>query len=124
MWIGQVFYSISTTFLKCSICVTLLRIAVKRLHRIIIWSTIIFTIIAMLYNTIGVFIICMPLTAIWDNHGKCLIPFLMSLAYVVSISAVVTDWICAILPIFMLYKSNMKRSTKVSVTIILGLAVL
>jgi hypothetical protein len=124
MWIGQVFYSISIIFIKCSICVTLLRITIIKVHRIIIWGTIIFTTVVMLYNTIGVFIICIPLTAIWDNHGKCFIPFLMSLAYTVSISAVISDWICAILPIFILYKSSMKKATKISVTIILGLAVL
>jgi hypothetical protein len=44
--------------------------------------------------------------------------------YLVSTSAVITDWICALLPIFMLYKSNMKKATKVSVSIILGLAAL
>jgi hypothetical protein len=44
--------------------------------------------------------------------------------YVVSASAVIIDWICALLPVFMLYKSNMKKATKISVSIILGLAAL
>ena len=124
MWIGQVFYSLSLTPIKASICVTLLRIAVTKTHRIIVWATLIFTIVTMLYHTIGTFFACMPITANWDDRTKCSLPFLMSVGYMVSLSAVVSDWICAILPIFMLYKSHMRKATKVSVSIILGLGIL
>ncbi|KAG7003733.1 hypothetical protein FOFC_19229 [Fusarium oxysporum] len=123
-WIGQVFYSLSLTPIKASICVTLLRIAVTKTHRIIVWATLIFTIVTMLYHTIGTFFACMPITANWDDRTKCSLPFLMSVGYMVSLSAVVSDWICAILPIFMLYKSHMRKATKVSVSIILGLGIL
>ncbi|KAM0336969.1 hypothetical protein ACHAPQ_003555 [Fusarium lateritium] len=44
--------------------------------------------------------------------------------YLMSSAAVVTDWVCAVLPIFMLYKSQMKATTKVSVGVVLGLAAL
>ncbi|PCD26476.1 hypothetical protein AU210_012901 [Fusarium oxysporum f. sp. radicis-cucumerinum] len=124
VWIGQVFYSLSLTPIKASICVTLLRIAVTKTHRIIVWATLIFTIVTMLYHTIGTFFACMPITANWDDRTKCSLPFLMSVGYMVSLSAVVSDWICAILPIFMLYKSHMRKATKVSVSIILGLGIL
>ncbi|KAF5595178.1 integral membrane protein PTH11 [Fusarium subglutinans] len=124
MWIGQIIYDFSLTPLKSSICVTLLRIAVTKTHRIIVWATLIFTIITMMYNTIGTFFACMPISANWNDRRNCSVPFIMSLGYVVSISAVITDWICAILPIFMLYKSHMRKATKVSVSIILGLAAL
>ncbi|KAF4338087.1 integral membrane protein PTH11 [Fusarium beomiforme] len=123
-WIGQTLYCISLIPLKCSICVTLLRIAVTKLHRIIVWGTIIFTIVTLFYNVIGGFVGCRPLSASWDNRGNCSIPFLMSIAYVATVGAVISDWICAILPVFMLYKSNMRRATKVSVSIILGLGAL
>ncbi|KAF5962960.1 integral membrane protein PTH11 [Fusarium bulbicola] len=124
MWIGQLIYSFSLTPLKSSICVTLLRIAVTKTHRIIVWATLVFTIITMMYSTIGTFFACMPISANWTDREKCSLPFLISLGYVVSISAVISDWICAILPIFMLYKSHMRKATKVSVSIILGLAAL
>ncbi|KAG5807325.1 hypothetical protein H9Q74_008262 [Fusarium xylarioides] len=87
-------------------------------------ATLIFTIVTMMYNTIGTFFACMPISANWNDREKCSVPFLISLGYVVSISAVISDWICAILPIFMLYKSHMRKATKVSVSIILGLAAL
>ncbi|KAF5670155.1 integral membrane protein PTH11 [Fusarium circinatum] len=119
-------YQLNTSANKdeSSICVTLLRIAVTKTHRIIVWATLVFTIITMMYNTIGTFFACMPISANWTDREKCSLPFLISLGYVVSISAVISDWICAILPIFMLYKSHMRKATKVSVSIILGLAAL
>ncbi|RBR26118.1 uncharacterized protein FIESC28_01146 [Fusarium coffeatum] len=122
MWIGQTIYSMSLIPLKCSICVTLLRIAVTKLHRIIVWGTIIFTIVTMLYNVIATFAACVPITANWEKRGICLLPVIMSTGYTVSISAVISDWTCAVLPVFMLYKSNMRRTTKISVSIVLGLA--
>lgn len=123
-WIGQTLYCLSLIPLKCSIYVTLLRIAVTEVHRRIIRATIIFTIVTILYNFISGYIGCTPISANWDNRGKCSIPYLMSTAYVASIGAVVSDWICAILPIFMLYKSTIRKATEVSVSIILGLAAL
>ncbi|UZP32249.1 hypothetical protein NXS19_000065 [Fusarium pseudograminearum] len=123
-WISQILYSFSLLPLKCSICVTLLRIAVSTTHRNIIWGTLILNLVTISYIIIGTFSACKPLSANWDNHGKCSLPLLSSLGYVISISAVISDWICSILPIFMLYRSNMRKPTKVSISIILGLAAL
>ncbi|RGP67948.1 hypothetical protein FSPOR_5609 [Fusarium sporotrichioides] len=124
MWIGGVFYNFSLIPLKCSICVTLLRIAVSKLHRTLVWITLIFTLVTMMYTFIGYLAACKHVSSNWYNRGECSAPVLTSVSYVQSISAVISDWACAILPGFMLYKSNMRRATKVSVTIILGLAAL
>ncbi|KAF4454258.1 hypothetical protein F53441_3259 [Fusarium austroafricanum] len=124
VWIGQMLYSWSLIPLKCSISVTLLRIAVTKTHRIIVWGTIVGTVIPMLYVVIASFAVCRPIEANWTGQGTCSIPVIKSLGYTVSISAVVTDWVCAILPVFMLYKAHMRKATKVSVSIILGLAAL
>ncbi|KAL6352269.1 hypothetical protein LRP88_14475 [Fusarium phalaenopsidis] len=69
---------------------------------------------------------CRPVQANWDKSaGTCSPPIVItSLSYLVSAAAVATDWICAILPGFMLYKAQMKMATKVSISIILGLGVL
>ncbi|KAF5710641.1 integral membrane protein PTH11 [Fusarium mundagurra] len=89
MWIGQTIYCISLIPLKCSICVTLLRIAVTKLHRIIIWATIVFIIITMLYNWIAAMaslctIIRLPyIKALSDPHH-----YLYNVAYIVLWSTV------------------------------------
>ncbi|KAF4985279.1 hypothetical protein FDECE_16681 [Fusarium decemcellulare] len=121
----KVTYCCSLLFIKGSICVTLLRIAIARTHRIIVWATLVFATLSTTVVIIGLFVICRPISAAWGHPGTCAPTVVIaSLGYLVSTGAVVTDWICAILPGFMLYKSNMKRATKVSVTIILGLGVL
>ncbi|RGP81031.1 hypothetical protein FLONG3_820 [Fusarium longipes] len=123
LWIGQIIYSLSLLPLKSSICVTLLRIAVLKAHRIIAWGTLVFTVVSTGIVTVGLFAICRPISAqaIGADAGSCP-PQAVIVGYLVTASAVVTDWICALLPIFMLYKSNMKKATKISVSIILGLA--
>ncbi|KAM0337465.1 hypothetical protein ACHAPU_011542 [Fusarium lateritium] len=121
----QVTYCFSLLFLKSSICVTLLRIAVVQTHRIIIWCTLVFAMASTTTVIIGLFLICRPISTAWGHEGTCAPSIVIaSLGYLVSAGAVLTDWICAILPIFMLYKSNMKTATKISVSFILGLAAL
>ncbi|KAM5354602.1 hypothetical protein ACJ41O_001249 [Fusarium nematophilum] len=122
----QTFYCCSLLFIKSSICATLLRIAIERIHRIIIWMTLAASYIPTLTVIIGLLATCRPISANWDpNAGVCSPPIvIMSLSYLVSATTVATDWICAILPGFMLYKARMKRATKVSISIILGLGVL
>lgn len=120
------FYCSSLVFIKASICVTLLRIAVARTHRIIAWATLTASCISTCIVLIGLLAICQPVTANWDlSSGKCAPPnVLTSLSYLVSASSVVTDLVCAILPGFMLYKAQMKTATKISISIVLGLGVL
>ncbi|CEI60069.1 hypothetical protein FVEN_g8140 [Fusarium venenatum] len=125
LWFFQVTYCISLLFLKSSICVTLLRIAVVQTHRIIIWCTLAFALLSITAVIIGLFVICRPISTAWGHVGTCAPPIVIaSLGYLVSTGAVVTDFICAILPIFMLYHTNMKLATKVSLAAILGLAAL
>ncbi|OBS23138.1 hypothetical protein FPOA_03696 [Fusarium poae] len=126
LWFFQVTYCISLLFLKSSICVTLLRIAVVRTHRIIIWGTLAFALLSITTVIIGLFVICRPIATAWGHADGTCAPLIVtaSLGYLVSTGAVVTDFICAILPIFMLYKANMKMATKVSLAIILSLAAL
>ncbi|KAI8721623.1 hypothetical protein NCS52_00304200 [Fusarium sp. LHS14.1] len=126
VWLFQTFYCSSLVFIKASICVTLLRIAVVKTHRIITWVTLTASCISTLIVIIGLFAMCRPVQANWDKSaGTCSPPIVItSLSYLVSAAGVATDWICAILPGFMLYKAQMKTATKVSISIILGLGVL
>ncbi|EXL42210.1 hypothetical protein FOCG_15558 [Fusarium oxysporum f. sp. radicis-lycopersici 26381] len=125
LWCFQVTYCFSLLFLKSSICVTLLRIAVIKTHRIIIWCNLKFAILSTSVFIIGLFLICRPISIAWGHTGTCASTVVIaSLGYLVSAGAVVTDWICAILPLFMLYKFNMKLATKIGVSAVLGSAAL
>ncbi|KAI8725634.1 hypothetical protein NCS52_00135000 [Fusarium sp. LHS14.1] len=126
VWLFQTFYCSSLIFIKSSICLTLLRIAIEKTHRIIVWMTLVISVISTLIVSIGLLTMCRPISANWDKSaGQCSPPIVItSLSYLVSAAAVLTDWVCAILPGFMLYKTQMKRATKISISIILGLGVL
>ncbi|KAF4990339.1 hypothetical protein FDECE_14415 [Fusarium decemcellulare] len=123
LWFWQITYCFSLIFLKGSICMTLLRIAVVKAHRVIIWSTLVFSTVMTGLAIIALFLICRPISTAWGSPGTCVTPvFIMALGYIVSSVAVITDLIVAVLPIFMLWDSRMKMATKVSVGVILGLA--
>ncbi|KAF4987607.1 hypothetical protein FDECE_15361, partial [Fusarium decemcellulare] len=108
-WLFQTFYCSSLVFIKSSICVTLLRIAVIKTHRIIAWATLVASCVCTLIVIFGLFTMCRPVTANWDKDaGTCSPPIVItSLSYLVSAGSILTDWVCAILPGFMLYKAQM-----------------
>ncbi|KAJ3530115.1 hypothetical protein NM208_g9472 [Fusarium decemcellulare] len=124
-WLFQMFYCLTLIFVKGSICTTLLRIATARSHRIISWLTLAVSSMSAFIVIIGLFTMCRPLHATWNrSEGECAPPIVLtSLAYQISASSMVTDLVCAILPGFMLWKTQIKIATKISITIILGLGV-
>ncbi|KAG6358995.1 hypothetical protein INS49_012515 [Diaporthe citri] len=122
VWLFQIFYCAALVFIKASICATLLRIAVVPTHRAIAWATLAMAICSALIVFISLFVLCRPLPATWTGEGTCAAPATLAiLSYFVSASSLVTDLVCAVLPGFMLYKTQMKMATRVSVTVVLGL---
>lgn len=119
----QLFYVTSLCCIKSAICVTLTRIATERFHRIIAISIIVVTCATSLIGFIGVLTTCQPVAASWDpSRGHCTSPRIVTdLSYLVSASSILTDWSAAILPIAILWKTQMKTSAKLSVGVILGL---
>lgn len=71
---------------------------------------------------ISLFVLCRPLPATWTGKGTCASPATLAiLSYFVSVSSLITDLVCAVLPGFMLYKTQMKTATKISISLVLGL---
>lgn len=119
----QVFYVTSLCCIKSAICVTLTRIATERAHRIIAIAIVVLTCVTSLTGFIGVLTTCQPVAANWDPaRGHCASPVVIAdLSYLVSASSILTDSSAAILPIAILWRSQMKTSVKISVGVILGL---
>ncbi|KAF4426624.1 hypothetical protein F53441_14115 [Fusarium austroafricanum] len=125
VWLFQIFYCAALVFIKASICVALLRIAVVPIHRIIAWATLTMSICAALIVFISLFVLCRPLPATWTGEGTCASPTALAiLSFFVSAASLVTDLVCAVLPAFMLYKTQMKTATKVSISLVLGMGAL
>lgn len=63
----------------------------------------------------------------WDKTiagGKCSsLSAIMALSYCFSAMNIITDWSCAIMPVFILWKIQMPPRLKVSVSLVLGMGV-
>jgi hypothetical protein len=111
--------------LKFSIGIFLLRIAVARTHRVIIW-----TVIAVIevYGAFYFFLFvlqCRPSAYFWTQYtggkGTCINPKItVDATYGYSAISCVADWTLGIIPIFMVWHLKMNSRMKLSVAAILG----
>lgn len=87
------------------------------------YGIIVMTCITSLIGFVGVLTACRPVSANWEpGTGVCAsTDVITNLSYLVSASSIVTDWACAIVPIFILWSTQMRFRTKISVAIILTL---
>ncbi|KAI0485080.1 hypothetical protein GGR56DRAFT_669574 [Xylariaceae sp. FL0804] len=121
----QIFYVLALCCIKAAIGTTLLRIAVRRAHRALVWALVAVTCATSLAALVGVLATCRPVAASWDWdawEGACGSARVISgLGYLVSASSVVTDWACAVLPVVILWRTQMPARMKVSTGLVLGL---
>ncbi|KAJ5676575.1 uncharacterized protein N7477_002208 [Penicillium maclennaniae] len=112
---------------KVSIAVALLRLTVKKVHRIILWVTITLTTVIGLVFWLVLLLDCHPVSYFWtqikgDSTGSCLsVDILLDIAYLYSAITVVCDLTLGILPIFLVWQLQVNCRTKVAVGGILSL---
>ena len=123
-WIGQVAYVPTSIAVKTSIAGTLLRLAFRRIHHIILWTVIGVTVA---FNSAFCFVLvlqCRPVSYFWNRleKGTCIdFNSLLVVAYVYSISAALCDFAMGILPIALVRKLNMNARAKWALAGILSL---
>lgn len=124
----QLFYVTSTVPAKMSISFSLMRISVKKLHKQILWALMGASIIITIVAWVAVFTTCRPFAYTWDKTikgGKCQpLNQIILLSYIVSVANVITDWTCAVLPVFILRGLQMARNVKISIYLILVMGTL
>lgn len=112
--------------LKFSIGIFLLRIAVARTHRIIIWTVVVVTeVYGFVYFLLFV-LQCIPSEYFWTQYtggkGHCINPKVtVDATYVYSAISCWADWTLAIIPVFLVWNLQMNSRTKVVVALILAL---
>ncbi|KAI9735755.1 MAG: hypothetical protein M1818_006363 [Claussenomyces sp. TS43310] len=120
----ELLYLADTVIIKLSITFLLLRLAVSRIHRIIVITT------AVFYTLCGVALFflnafqCSPVRVYWTPSikGSCLpVPLLVALLETNAAITLVTDLIYALLPIAMIWNIQMDKKTKISVGFVLSL---
>jgi hypothetical protein len=121
--IWQLVYIVTLAFIKNSICITLLRIAIEKYHKWVLYATLTISTLVSVIGFIGVLTVCKPVEAQWEmTAAQCASrSVIISLNYLISAGAIVTDWSCAIVPALILWKSQLKTKVKLSVGIVLGL---
>ncbi|GAM34981.1 integral membrane protein [Talaromyces pinophilus] len=101
-WIGEIFYVITCIMLKISIILTLLRLAIERIH---LWI--------------------LPVDYFWNKgatteRGTCIdTDILIIIGYVYSAGAAVTDLTIVIIPVALIWNLRMNRLNKSVVLVIL-----
>ncbi|KAF7861690.1 uncharacterized protein EAF02_010644 [Botrytis sinoallii] len=123
-FIAEFFYATGAVAIKCSIAVTLLRIAdTRRRYVYTVWGIMIMTAISALIFMIGIANICHPINTLWgESNGVCNLQLNSDVSLFFSAVEIATDWALAILPAVLLRNIQMKSRVKVSVACILGLA--
>jgi len=121
--LGEIFYAGTLLFAKASICLLLLRFMVQRIQKAVIFITL-FVMVAI--SAIGFFAIifqCKPVNALWTSvpGGVCHTAIFTTVAYAYSAVNVATDWILAIMPFFVLWRTNLQLKTRIGTGIILSL---
>ena len=115
-------------FVKLSIAVFLLRIAVSKVYKWILKvSMVVVTVLSLTIVFFNIFA-CNPVAFQWDptiEGGVCVsYDVVISSAYAFSALSIVSDWFYALLPIPLIWNVKMNIQTKLSVYGILSLGIL
>ncbi|BCS21693.1 uncharacterized protein APUU_22125S [Aspergillus puulaauensis] len=118
-WLGQMLYLWSSAVAKVAIAWALLRIAVHRFHRVIIWIVIVVVICIGFAFWVILLFDCQPISYFWERlsfltaRGTCMSSdVLLITAYVYSGLTIFCDFSLGILPICFIWNLQMNRRTK------------
>ncbi|CAG7557596.1 unnamed protein product [Fusarium equiseti] len=126
-WTCEPTYVLANMALKASIAIFLLRICVTRTHRMIIYIATGVTELYSLFFFLLFILQCRPTSLFWlrvtENPpaGSCLdATIVANVFYGYSAISCASDWTYSILPMFLVWKLQMSKRTKISVVAILA----
>ncbi|RDK46528.1 P-type ATPase [Aspergillus phoenicis ATCC 13157] len=126
-WLGQMLYLWASAVAKVAIALALLRLAVRPLHRFILWTVIGTVICIGLVFWLILLLDCRPIGYFWGQinplkSGTCLpTNILLIIAYIYSSLSIVCDFTLGIFPAALIWGLHMSPRTKVALGAILGL---
>ncbi|KAF1911273.1 hypothetical protein BDU57DRAFT_560404 [Ampelomyces quisqualis] len=123
-WITQIFLFTNIGLLKCSICLLILRIKKEKVLRRCLYAMMVGLVLTNLEPILVLLAQCRPIEKSWKimPHGKCwptevrIYSIYAQVAY-----SVVTDFICALLPVAVLWKIKITLKTKIAVSCLMSL---
>ncbi|KAL1590821.1 hypothetical protein WHR41_00400 [Cladosporium halotolerans] len=125
-WLCEPVYVLSNMAIKASIAIMLMRLSVRRSHKIILYVTIIIT---EIYSAFFFFLFifqCIPSKYFWTRYtggsGSCLdTSIVVAATYGYSAITCAGDIIFSILPVLLVWSLQMGRKEKVAVILILAM---
>ncbi|CAG7565002.1 unnamed protein product [Fusarium equiseti] len=124
-WWCYLWYCLTMIASKISIGITLLRITNRKLDIWILYGTMAITLCTGVVFFFVTLFQCWPISYFWNTNqkGSCVSPdVIIALTYLYSVFSVISDFTCAILPIFLVAKLNMGRKTKLAIIPLLAMA--
>lgn len=127
-WFCYMWYCLAMIASKISIGYFLLRITVRKLDVWIIYSVMVITVLTGVVFFFVTLFQCNPINYFWlrfddGASGTCVdAKVIMALTYLYSVFSVISDFTCAILPMFLIWKLNMGRKTKLALIPIMTMA--
>ncbi|KAI1803728.1 hypothetical protein F4811DRAFT_523338 [Daldinia bambusicola] len=122
----EVGYMLCLPPIKVSICIALLRITSQKRYAIPLWIVIIVSVVGTAAGLATIFIQCKPIAANWNGDVKGCTGVSQTgvMSTAMSVTSIITDWMCAIFPAFILWRLNMKPQVKASLIFVLALGIL
>lgn len=118
-FMGGILYNLTIFFVKFSIILFLLRIGkLKTWVRTVIYLDLFLVFGSLATAVIVQLVRCRPITKNWDPDGSayCLPPRTLTLvSYISSAVTAMTDFVCAILPFFILWNLRISKRAKTSI---------
>ncbi|KAL6714380.1 hypothetical protein ACLMJK_007803 [Lecanora helva] len=127
--IAEIQVIIGTCVTKISVSLFILRLInrTRKKTTYLIYALMATVIVTTVALVITFLLECRPLNAVYNPrvHGKCYSKHVVyGVAYGQGAVSIITDFACAALPIFVLRNLQMKRKTKIALSVIMGLGVL
>ncbi|KAL4813554.1 hypothetical protein BDW67DRAFT_177845 [Aspergillus spinulosporus] len=126
-WLGQMLYLWASAVAKIAIALALLRLAVRRLHRFILWAVCAVVVVIGLVFWLVLLFNCWPVEYFWQRtdilkQGKCIsTDILLIIAYCYSSLTIVCDITLGILPACLIWSLQMSWRTKLALVGVLSL---
>lgn len=126
---GELLYTVTTVLLRLSIAVFLLKICVKRVHKYMIYGTMIMVIVFSIFYFFLAIFQCQPTSYFWGQYageeGHCIDKAIFPDAtFAHSAVSATADFVLGILPVSIIWDLKMNFRTKVSVGVVLSLGVM
>ena len=125
-WACELIYIANTTILRGAVGAFLLRIAVKPLHRRIIYFLLAVNVICNIGFFFQSVFQCAPINFFYMRFdgremGACNSGFITRATYGQSVLSAIIDWTFGLLPLFIVWNLNMNQRKKTGLAVVLGL---